>query len=396
MSIKNRYNLLYFIYTVANCCLSGFVAIFLQFRGVSNTSIGIVTGLGSIATIVLAPMMSNLVIHLKKFTLQNIFTFIYLVLMVLFTAMIYLHLPEGILLVLYTIIYAFMVSTSQFLQLLATDLMQMKEEINFGLARGLGSAAWATSSLVFSFLIDVFDPTILGIGYVIFNTLTLFLINTFPSAKTKDVDMPTANHSGNMMSLFKQYPIYIIFLTGFSFMLAAASSLGTYLINIVTSLGGTTSFFGIATFLTSFSELPFMALTPRLMKRFKTTQLMVVATISYLIRNILICIAPNLFIMCVGMVFQGLSYGIFTAVLTYYVMYNMKQSDQIMGQTIINVMTIGGGAMLGNVLGGYLQDAFGLQAMYVSVVVMTIIGALIALGGYWMSRMKRHEQEVIR
>ena len=43
MTLKNKYNLFYFIFCIVGCCMAGFVAVFLQFKGISNTMIGVVT-----------------------------------------------------------------------------------------------------------------------------------------------------------------------------------------------------------------------------------------------------------------------------------------------------------------------------------------------------------------
>ena len=50
-----------------------------------------------------------------------------------------------------------------------------------------------------------------------------------------------------------------------------------------------------------------------------------------------------------------------------------------MGQTMIGMMTSGCGSMIGNVVGGILQDTIGLSAMYVFALICTSIGAMIIL-----------------
>ncbi len=378
ISIEMKYNLLFFVYTIANCCLTGFVAIFLRYKEISNTSIGIVTGIGSVSTLFLAPILSSFIGKNKLFTVQKLFTMIYGMIMLLFLLIVYSSIPAIAVLGIYTLLIACMNSTTQFLQILATDLAKSGEKVNFGLARGLGSSAWAISSLIFGFLIDVFDPTILGISYLIFNSFTLILINQFP---TTHGSVSSESKKQGMWNIVKKYRIYLINLVGFTLFLSSASALGTYLINIVENLGGTTSFYGVAVFMSSLSELPFMAITPRLLKKYSSKQLMLFAGICYLARNVLIGMAPNLFVMCVGMLFQGASYGLFIAVLTYYVMDHFAEDDQVMGQTFINVMTVGVGCMLGNILGGYLQDMFGLNAMFIFTTIITIIGMVVCVYG---------------
>ena len=107
-------------------------------------------------------------------------------------------------------------------------------------------------------------------------------------------------------------------------MFAAATSLSTYLINVVKNLGGNTSLYGVAIFFMAASEMPVMAITPRLIRRYDSITLIMVAAFFYIIRNFTICLAPSLPVLFIGMMMQSLSYGLLTAVITYYVTYNLK------------------------------------------------------------------------
>ena len=57
MSLKAKYNFLHLFYWFTGCCINGFIAVFLQSKGLTNTEIGIVTGGSCIATIFLSPFM---------------------------------------------------------------------------------------------------------------------------------------------------------------------------------------------------------------------------------------------------------------------------------------------------------------------------------------------------
>ena len=61
MSLKAKYNFLHLFYWFTGCCINGFIAVFLQSKGLSNTEIGIVTGGSCVATIFLSPFMSSLI-----------------------------------------------------------------------------------------------------------------------------------------------------------------------------------------------------------------------------------------------------------------------------------------------------------------------------------------------
>jgi len=157
----------------------------------------------------------------------------------------------------------------------------------------------------------------------------------------------------------------------------ASTMLGTYLPNIVRSLGGNTSTFGVAAFASAFSELPVMAMAAKWMKKYDSMKLFTIGGIGYICRTFIVCFAPNIPVLVVGMLFQSISYGLITAVVTYYVMYNLAPQDQVMGQSMIGMMTSGIGATLGNVVGGVLQDTFGLGAMYAASCTLIVIGAVV-------------------
>ncbi len=393
MSIKTKYSLLYFLYCIGWCCLAGFVAVFLQYKGVSNTLIGVVTGVGCVSSLFLAPFLSNYVSSSDKVTIQSVFTFFHILILIAFAAITFLPLPSTVIMIIYTIIYALTLSCGPLMQMLASSYMAAGIEVNFGLARGLGSASWAITALVFGTLIDYSSPNILAIGSTVFLVCTIVLMNTMPKMKSS---AKASKKSRSFSSVAKNYPIYFIFLLGFAFMMAGSTSLGTYLINTVTNLGGTTSFYGVATFIMALSEMPVMALTPRLMRKYRSTTLIAVAAVCYMIRNFTISLAPNLVILCIGMIFQGLSYGLLTAVITYYVMYNLNPESQNMGQTMITMMTSGFGSTIGNLLGGTLQDNYGLNAMYIFACALTAIGACITFGGKLLSTRPKFANEIKR
>lgn len=393
MSVKMRYNILTFCYYVVMCSFAGFVAVFLQYKGVSNTQIGLVTGTGCVASIFGAPFFSNLIIKKDNLTVKKMIYIVYSILCFFFVGLVFLPLPVMIVIIMYTLLHTIYLSSMPFLQMMASDYLQAGIDVDFGVARGLGSTAWALTSLSLGFLIDYFSPTILAYVMILFVCLTFFLLRKMPEAQEGD---HTKKQRGSIFSIIIKYPVFSVSLLGMGFMLAAATSLGTYLINIVKNIGGDTSFFGIAVFLMALSEMPVMAISTKLMSRFKSINLIAFAAICYVLRNYIICLAPNIFVLCCGMLLQGVSFGLLTAVFMYYVIFNLASEDQTNGQTLIIMLTTGFGSMIGNLLGGILQDSFGLGAMYMFVYIMTILGAMTMLTGWLMSKKDKYKKEVRR
>ncbi len=374
--LQLKYNLLQILFWVANCAICGYVAVFLQYKGLTNTLIGVCTGLSCLLSMFFGPYLSGLVAKIKSLTIKKLMTMLLGLDGLLFLTVTFVPLPTYVLILFYALIYATNLSCVPFLSSIAMDYLDNGYAVNFGIARGFGSIAYASSAFVLGYLIDWLNPMVLSITFVISAGLLLGTLYTMADVEGHEVSEEKKEKS-SLFGLVKKYPTFFFLLLGWAFTFAAAVTLATYLIDIVNELGGNTSFYGIAVFCMAASEMPVMAITPRLMRRYNSVLLIMVAAGFYILRNVLICFAPNLPILLVGMACQSLSYGLTTGVITYYVTYHLKKEDQIMGQTMIAVMTTGLGSMIGNVLGGYLSDSFGLGAMYVFACGCSVLGAVI-------------------
>ena len=106
MSLKAKYNFLHLFYWFTGCCINGFIAVFLQSKGLTNTEIGIVTGGSCIATIFLSPFMSSLISKIKGMTIKKLMTILMLTTVLLYIAMAF-TIPAFLVMVFYVIMYAF-------------------------------------------------------------------------------------------------------------------------------------------------------------------------------------------------------------------------------------------------------------------------------------------------
>ncbi len=374
-SLQMKYNFLHILYWITYCSVYGYVAVFLQFKGLSNTEIGIVTGVGAILSIFISPFISSLVGKIKGLTIKKLMLILYCLMVIIFASLVFLPLPTIIIMILYMSLTCLMVSNVPFLSMICTQYLKEGQYINFGLSRGLGSVSYAATAIVIGRMIDFINPTIIGYIHCISSILLLILLFSMP-----DSSMDTTDEKDDSISIFQiinQYKTFFFILVGFAFSSGASTSLTTYLIDIVKNLGGNTSLYGIAVFCMAASEMPFMAITHSLLKKYKSETLILAASLFYLARNFTICLAPSLPILLIGMMFQGCSYGLFTATITYYVNDYLDPKHHMMGQTMIGMMSTGLGSSIGNLCGGVLQDHFGLNNMLVFACTLTIIGVII-------------------
>ncbi|MCF0114645.1 MAG: MFS transporter, partial [Erysipelotrichaceae bacterium] len=289
-------------------------------------------------------------------------------------------LPTILLMVLYMLMIALTVAIIPFLSTICMDYVQSGIQLDFGLARGMGSLSYAIAAVVLGQLIDRLNPDVLMYTFLLSGTLFLIDLFLLPKTNASTTSSTKEKEGASLPYVIMKYKKFSFILLGFSLAFAAAVALSTYLINIVKALGGSTSLYGIAIFLMAVSEIPAMAYVTKRYQKLGAEKLLCIAIIAYVIRNLIIATAFNIPMLLIGMMFQSVSYGVFTATAAYYVSDHLLPEHQIMGQTFIAVMSSGFGSTIGNILGGFLQDAYGLQSMLLFSIAITILGAIIVLG----------------
>ena len=375
--LQTKYNLLQIFYWMAECAIYRFTAIFLVSKGLTNTGIGIASGGACVLSIVLGPMLSSLSAKYNRISLQQ-----YLAAGMLFSILCYLgaaflELPGPVLTGIFMIGCCVVMSLNSFLSQISMEYIEDGEKLSFGTARGLGSVAHAISAVALTQLIAFFTPNFLSLMFGVTSAgFIAVLLTTRPVyAKSSSGD----RKSGTLYGCIQRYPVYFLILVGFGLAYAAGSALSTYLINIISMHHVDTSLYGIAVFCSAASELPFMAASARLMKRYVSLKLIAAAGFFYILRNCLIALSPNIGILLLGMAFQGASFGVMTPVITMYVSQNLKRADQVMGQAMICLMTKGAGATMANIAGGWLIDSMGMGIFFSGCIGVTLIGSAIMI-----------------
>ena len=382
-SLQFRYNLLHIFYFFSICSVNGFTAVFLQNKGMSNTLVGLTMGIGSVLSIAVAPVFSSGLENIKGITIKKLILLVYPAQFAVYLSMAFLNLPVWVIIPVYMVMMGSVIAVTPLLSMICMNYASKGYDIDFGTARGLGSLSYAIGAVLLGQISKIWTPDYLALAFLASGLSMFLVLFSMPDSDIQVMDEQNPDSKKkNRSSIFyviKTYKVFFLFLLGFGIVYAGVSALGTYLVNIVTSLGGDTSLYGIALFCMAASELPVMAATGKLIKRFGSERLIVVAAIFYLFRNFIICLAPSIPILLIGMMCQGTSYGLFTAVITNYVGSHLPEKHGLAGQNLISIMSTGLGTSSGSILGGVLIDAFGFAGLKMFALALTVIGCFIML-----------------
>ena len=376
--LQIKYTMLNLIFWIMCCAMYGYATIFLQARGLASGQIGLVKGGSSVLMIFLSPYLSSSVLKIPGLGLRKMTGSMMLLVLGLSGVLYLKNLPLLLLMALHMLINFVILAMMPLISNMGMAYMQAGEKVNYGVARGMGSLAYAVSAALFGYLTERAGADIVLYACSAAALLGLLLLWNMSELPVKSREEAGKNR-GQYFAVIGKYKSFLGILAGFALAFAATTALETYLIHIVNHLGGGDFFFGIGIFTAAASEGIMMALTPSLLRRFKSIQLLGISAVSFVIRNFLICLAPNLGILMAAELLQGASYGLLIAVIAYYVAERLERDDQILGHTSVTIFINGIGATFGNVAGGLVQEHFGLGAMYGAVCIWTAAGSLVVL-----------------
>ena len=81
-----KYNLLHILFWITNLSIYGYIAIFLQYKGLTNTEIGLVSGTGALCSIFISPFISSLITKIKGLTIKKMILILYLLMIFIFNS----------------------------------------------------------------------------------------------------------------------------------------------------------------------------------------------------------------------------------------------------------------------------------------------------------------------
>ena len=159
--LQVKYNLLHIFFWMSYCAIYGYIAVLLQHKGMSNTLIGVTSGLTCALTIISTPFVSGLIGRIRGLTLKKLIIIVCLAALASWFVLISILMPQAGLLVFFVLSGNLIAVVVPLLTMICMNYLTAGYEVNFGLSRGLGSVSYATSAVVFGLLIERFNPDIL-------------------------------------------------------------------------------------------------------------------------------------------------------------------------------------------------------------------------------------------
>ena len=148
------------------------------------------------------------------------------------------------------------------------------------------------------------------------------------------------------------------------------------MIQIITNVGGTSADLGRLLAIAAITEIPVMFLFSRIVKHVKSSALLVVSSIFFILKAFGYFAAGNIALMTIAAVMQMGSFALYISASVYYVNEVMEERDKFKGQALMTgTNTLGG--VFGSLFGGFLIDNAGVGAMNTVCFAMAAAGAVL-------------------
>lgn len=254
----------------------------------------------------------------------------------------------------------------------ATTMAVLKDSTDFGKIRLWGSLGYAVGVITIGSLLDTYGLYLLFILNAFILMLTLLFIFRLPVEQVKKRKFKM----NEAMALFKNKSFLLFLLFSFLVHLTVHANNSFYAI-FLQNLGATITLVGFALLIKSILEIPFFAMSKKLMKRFSYPVLLSLVAGVYGIRWLILGFSSNMEILIGSQILLSLSFSIQYFVSVAYVDQITPKEYRATGQTFYWAVSLGLGGLVGNILAGFVLIYIDIQTLYIIAGCIALVSIIL-------------------
>ncbi len=371
-NLTGRYSLIMGLYWANYAVLSSFASMYLLDRGFSNTSIGIMLAVAALFASLFQPVIGAYADKpqspsVKKILMVVIVAFIISSVLIIITSS---HLPM-VMVVFYAISLMLLQSMNPLCNSLGIMSAQNGKTVNFGVARGTGSLAFAILSIIAGKVVAVYGSGLVPWAAIAVYAIMGIALLAFPFEKA------TANSSVvKRGSFIKRYPSFLIVIVAAVFIYAGHCLINNFAYQITVQKGGDSSSMGIALAIAAFMEIPMMFLYSRMLRLLDSGRWIIISGVVFVVKAVAIFLAPNVMGLYLAQLLQMVSYAVITVASVYFISDIVDREDTAKGQALFT-MAVTIGNVVASAIGGRIIDKMGVNAMLEVTIALSAVGAVV-------------------
>ena len=248
------------------------------------------------------------------------------------------------------------------------DTMIYKDIYDFGKIRLWGSIGFASMVLFSGRLAEI-----LGISNMFFIYSFLMIISLYVGTKIQET--ASIKISADKKSSGKLFTKdYITFLIIGFFTMGAFTTGGQYFSILFSDIGGSMTAFGITYFFIAISEVPFLKVSQKIVKKYGAEKLIFVSGLLVLGRFGLNGLAKDYRIILYTSIFMGSFIGLSLPAAAVFLKEKVSSENRAMAVTIYSAIGSGLGPMIFQFSGGIIYEHTNISILYLVLCVLILIG----------------------
>ena len=378
-----QYSALQFSYWIDYLIIASFAAVLLSGRGFTASEIGYVTTTGAVLTIVLQTTLSDLADRSERITVRQII--LALLLCGAAVALIMWLIPKS-----YAVSFICMFTALSLMNTLSPLTVSFclqynaaGRNINFGVARSIGSLGYALAGFVMGRITESFGTEIL---LPIFCGIQIFMMAVVIFMKKPESDNVVLSRGqtvadeeapSNLLQFFRRYTRYDLFLLSVMLVFFMQMLTSTYMIFFVRHYGGGEAEMGTVLSVMAFAEMPAVALGMYIMKKFSAETMLRVSAIGGFLKFTAMMFIPNTTWLIGSQLIQFFFSGLYMVAAVYYINSIVGRRDSVKAQSIMAVGVTGICGVAANIGGGWMLEHLPMQTILAFGAAVTGVGMIL-------------------
>ncbi|AZS15755.1 MFS transporter [Paenibacillus lutimineralis] len=347
-----------------------FLPLYFSDRGLSETQIGTIIGIGGFITLIAQPLWGMISDRLR--TIRKVL----LLLVICCTVTGYsLYSTDN-----YPLILLFVMLTYFFLMPIdpLTESLNFRvaesEGISYGSLRTYGALGYAVMSLAAGFLMTEYGSRSLGITFAALGLISLVVAFLMPDAPVSGKPLTIKSLKNFLSNKETLLFLILVFISSIP-----ARMNDTYLGLYIKDLGGKPDLLGLAWFLAAGSEILVFSLSFWWLRKNKELALIAFAGAFYFIRFFISAWIKDPNWLAYIQLLQIFTFPIFYTAAIQYLYRIVPVEWRATGQTVLALLFFGVSGIIASFAGGALYQALGGHTMYLTISALSLIGMLFGL-----------------
>lgn len=357
--------------------LMSFGAVLMLSRGLSNSALGVVTCIAQLLPMVLQPAVTSFAARREGMTTRKMLMLLTLPILVMAVVMLLAPQSLGVIIAGYMLIFLMVNLITPYHNVLMVDFLTRGVEVNYGLGRGVGSGTFALATLVLGFVLEGRDSVLIVpvIGGAMLLQLLCVAAFRYPLPAVETVE--EQREAVGRMAILRSRRDFVLLLGAVALLLGVHNVTNVYMVHVIDRVGGAESLMGIILGVSAVTELISMPLFPKLQRKFGITALLRFAAAFFVVRLVLLLLAPSGEFLYLAAVAQFASSGILLPAIVYYVAQALTPEQQTNGQGMIHLAGYCLGPALITLGVGAVVDGSGIQAALGVMIALAAVGTVL-------------------